>query len=112
MRATFEFFESDRDVVKLLFRDSFVLGDRFDRHLAGIYEGFIADIEKTIAAAQAAGTGHRRAASDDRLLGRRAHRPAGVAPARPPTTALPAEVVADFVVTLLLDGLRPRRKGR
>ena len=55
MRATFEFFESDRDVVKLLFRDSLVLGDRFDRHLAGIYEGFITDIEKTIAAAQAAG---------------------------------------------------------
>ena len=55
VRATLEFFEADRDVVKLLFRDSLVLGDRFDRHLAGIYEGFIADIEKAIATAQAAG---------------------------------------------------------
>src|SRR5205807_6350092 len=55
VRATFEFFEADRDVVKLLFRDSFVLGKRFDSHLAGIYEGFIGDIEQTIEAAQAAG---------------------------------------------------------
>ena len=107
VRATFEFFEADRDVVKLLFRDALVLGDRFDRHLAGIYEGFIADIEKTIAAAQAAGyvvqapprmIAFTVAALISQLALRRLSTDDG----------LPADVVADFVVTLLLDGLRPR----
>lgn len=55
VRVTFELFEADRDIVKLLFVDSLVLGDRFDRHLAKIFEGFIADIEVTTQAAQAAG---------------------------------------------------------
>ena len=107
VRATFEFFEADRDVVKLLFRDSLVLGDRFDRHLAGIYEGFIADIEKTIAVAQAAGyvveapprmIAFSVAALISQLALRRLTTDDG----------LPAEVVADFVVTMLVDGLRPR----
>jgi AcrR family transcriptional regulator len=107
VRATFEFFEADRDLVKLLFRDSLVLGDRFDRHLASIYEGFIADIEKTIAAAQAAGhiveapprmVAYTVAALIGQLALRRLSTDDGVG----------ADVVADFVVTLLLDGLRPR----
>jgi AcrR family transcriptional regulator len=107
VRATFEFFEADRDVVKLLFRDSFVLGQRFDRHLAGIYEGFIGDIEHTIATAQATGqvidaparlVAFSMAALISQLALRRLTTDDGV----------PADVVADFVVTLLLDGLRPR----
>ena len=107
VRATFEFFEADRDVVKLLFRDSLVLGDRFDRHLAGIYEGFIADIEKTIAVAQAAGLvvdapprmiAFSVAALISQLALRRLTTDDG----------LGADVVADFVVTMLVDGLRPR----
>jgi len=107
VRATFEFFESDRDVVRLLFQDSLVLGDRFDRHLAGLYEGFIADIEATIQAAQAAGyvieapprmVAFSVAALVSQLALRRLQTDDG----------LTAEVVADFVVTLLLDGLRPR----
>jgi AcrR family transcriptional regulator len=110
VRATFEFFEADRDIVKLLFLDSLVLGDRFDRHLAGIYEGFIADIEATTQAAQAAGwvieapprmIAFSVAALISQLAVRRLHTDDGV----------PATVVADFVVTLLLDGLRPRPKG-
>ncbi len=109
VRATFEFFEGDRDVVKLLFRDSLVLGDRFDRHLAGIYEGFIADIEKTIAAAQSAGylidaPPRMIAFSVAALVGQLALRRLAT------DDGLPAEVVADFVVTLLLDGLRPRQE--
>ena len=108
VRATFEFFEADRDVVKLLFRDSLVLGDRFDRHLAGIYEGFIADIEKTIATAQAAGQvidapPRMIAFSVAALIGQLALRRLAT------DDGLPADVVADFVVTLLLDGLRPRQ---
>jgi len=107
VRATFEFFESDRDVVRLLFQDSLVLGDRFDRHLAGLYEGFISDIETTIEAAQAAGyvieapprmVAFSVAALVSQLALRRLQTDDG----------LSADVVADFVVTLLLDGLRPR----
>lgn len=107
VRATFEFFEADRDVVKLLFRDALVLGDRFDRHLAGIYEGFIADIEKTIAAAQAAG--HVVPAPPRMIAFTVAALISQLALRRLSTDdGLPAAVVADFVVTLLLDGLRPR----
>lgn len=107
VRATFEFFEADRDVVRLLFQDSLVLGDRFDRHLAGIYEGFIADIETTIELAQQAGyvieapprmIAFTVAALISQLALRRLATDDG----------LSAEVIADFVVTLLLDGLRPR----
>ena len=109
VRATFEFFEADRDVVKLLFRDSLVLGERFDRHLASIYEGFIGDIEQTIATAQKAGrmveaparmVAFSMAAIISQLALRRLSTDDGV----------PASVVADFVVTLLLDGLRPRKE--
>lgn len=110
VRATFEFFESDRDVVKLLFRDSLVLGDRFDQHLAGIYEGFIDDIEKTISAAQAVGyvidaPPRMIAFSVAALVGQLALRRLAT------DDGLSADVVADFVVTLLLDGLRPRKEG-
>src|ERR1700751_3873005 len=51
VQATFEFFESDKATVKLLFRDAYALGDRFEKHLGGIYEGFIDDIENVIASA-------------------------------------------------------------
>lgn len=110
VRATFEFFEADRDVVRLLFQDALVLGDRFDRHLAGIYEGFISDIESTIELAQAAGyvidapprvVAFSVAALISQLALRRLRTDDG----------LSAEVVADYVVTLLLDGLRPRGEG-
>jgi AcrR family transcriptional regulator len=110
VRATFEFFEADRDVVKLLFCDSLVLGERFDRHLAGIYEGFIGDIEQTIAVAQAAGRvieaparmiAFSVAALISQLALRRLATDDGV----------PASIVADFVVTLLLEGLRPRKEN-
>lgn len=111
VRATFEFFEADRDVVRLLFQDALVLGDRFDRHLAGIYEGFISDIESTIELAQAAGyvidapprvVAFSVAALISQLALRRLRTDDG----------LSAEVVADYVVTLLLDGLRPRQEKR
>lgn len=109
VQATFEFFEADRDTVKLLFRDSLVLGDRFDRHLAGIYEGFINDIEKAIASAQAVGhvidaPPRMVAFSVAALIGQVALRRLST------DDGVPAEVVADFIVTLLLDGLRPRKE--
>jgi len=110
VRATFEFFEADRDVVKLLFRDSLVLGDRFDRHLAGIYEGFIADIEQAIGVAQAGGyviaappkiIAFAVAALISQLALRRLATDDG----------LSAAALADLVVTMLLDGMRPRKEG-
>jgi AcrR family transcriptional regulator len=111
VRATFEFFEHDRDGVKLLFRDAVVLGDRFDRHLAGIYEGFIGDIEQTIAAAQSAG---QVVTAPPRMVAFSVAALISQLAVRRLTTddGLPASVVADFVVTLLLDGLRPRKETR
>ena len=107
VQATFEFFESDRDTVKLLFRDPLLIGDRFDRHLAGIYEGFIADIEKSISDAQRAG--HVIDAPPRMIAFSVATLVSGLALRRLVTDdGLSAGVVADFVVTMLLDGLRPR----
>lgn len=109
VQATFEFFESDRDTVRLLFRDPLVLGDRFDRHLGGIYEGFIDDIEKSISDAQRAGQvmdapARVIAFSVAALI-------SGLALRRLATDdGLPAAEVADLVVTMILDGLRPRKR--
>ena len=105
--GTFEFFESDKAIVRLLFRDAHSLGGRFERHLGGIYERFIDDIEATIVAAQ-----HRReivevpprmiAFSVAALIGQIALRRLST------DDGLDASVVAEFVVSLVLDGLRPR----
>jgi len=107
VRATFEFFESDRAVVKLLFRDSFALGDRFEKHLFGIYEGFVGDIEKIIQDAQSrdlvvAVPPRMAAFAVAALIGQIAHRRLVT------DDGLPASVVADFAVSLLLNGLLPR----
>jgi len=109
VRATLEFFESDRALVKLLFRDCYALGDRFEKHLFAIYEGFVGDIEHIVA------DGVRRGVVVDfpprmvafavaALVGQIAHRRIVT------DDGLPAEVVADFVVSLLLYGLVPRSR--
>ncbi|MHB8329149.1 MAG: TetR/AcrR family transcriptional regulator [Acidimicrobiales bacterium] len=105
--ATFEFFESDRALVKLLFRDSYALGDRFEKHLFGIYEGFISDIEAIIDDARKRGLvtdspPRMVAFSVAALVGQIAHRRLVT------DDGLSAAVVADFVVSLLLNGLLPR----
>lgn len=107
VRATFEFFEGDRAVVKLLFRDSYSLGDRFEKHLFGIYEAFVSDIEKIVADAQAKGLvvdmpARVVAFAVAALIGQIAHRRIVT------DDGLPAQVVADFLVSLLLNGLLPR----
>jgi hypothetical protein len=107
VRATFEFFESDRALVKLLFRDSYALGDRFEKHLFGIYERFITDIEKIIEDAQRRGLiidapPRMVAYSVAALVGQIAHRRLVT------DDGLSVEVTADFVVSLLLNGLLPR----
>jgi AcrR family transcriptional regulator len=107
VRATFEFFEADRALVKLLFRDSYALGDRFEKHLFGIYEGFVGDIEAMVLDAQKKGLvidapARMVAFSVAALIGQIAHRRLIT------DDGLDAGVVADFVVSLLLNGLLPR----
>ncbi len=108
VRATLEFFESDKATVKLLLRDPYALGERFEKHLGGIYERFIDDIETFIVAAQERGevvaapprmVAYTLAA----LIGQLAHRRLST------DDDVTAAQVADFVVALVLDGLRPRR---
>lgn len=110
VRTTFEFFEADRATVKLLFRDSYSLGDRFEKHLFGIYERFVADIEALITDAQDRGEliaapPRMVAFSLAALIGQLAHRRLTT------DDGVDAGVVADFVVSLVLDGLRPRGTG-
>jgi AcrR family transcriptional regulator len=110
VRAVFEFFEADRATVKLLLRDAYALGDRLEKYVGEIYERCVDDIETVIVAAQERGElvagpprmvahtlaalvghlGQRRLATDDDGT---------------------AAEVADFVVSLVLDGLRPRSAG-
>ena len=108
VQATFEFFEADKATVKLLFRDAYALGDGFEKHLGGIYERFIDDIENVIAVAQQRGevvaapprmVAYTLAA----LIGQLAHRRLST------DDGVTAAEVADFVVTLVLNGLRPRK---
>jgi len=107
VRATFEFFESDRAAVRLVFRDSYALGGRFERHLFGIYEEFIADLRATFTGARQRGeivdfppevAAYCVAALIGQLALRRLTTDDGLA----------APVVAELVVRLVLDGLRPR----
>ena len=107
VRATFEFFEADRATVKLLFRDSTALGDRFEKHLHGIYERFIGDIEALVAAGRDRGEivdapPRMVAFGVAALIGQLAYRRLTT------DDGVEAAVVADFVVSLVLVGLRPR----
>ena len=110
VRATLEFFEADRATVNLLLHDPYALGERFEKRLGGIYERLVDDLETFIVAAQERGevvaapprmVAYTLAA----LVGQLAHR--RVSTDDDVTTAQ----VADFVVALVLDGLRPRAAG-
>jgi AcrR family transcriptional regulator len=107
VQATFEFFEADRATAKLMFRDAYALGERFEKHLIDIYQRFIDDIEARIVAAQEQGevilVSPRMAAySMGALIGQLAHRRLIT------DDGVTAAQVADFVVWLVLNGLRPR----
>jgi hypothetical protein len=107
VQATLEFFEADKATVKLLLRDAYALGNRFEKHLGGIYERFIDDIETFIVAAQQRGQviaapARMVAYTLAALVGQLAHRRLST------DDGVTAAQVADFVVALVLDGLRPR----
>lgn len=110
LRATFEFFEADKATAKLLFRDAYAMDSRFDKQLGGVYERFIDDIETSIVAAQECG---EVVAAPPRMvaytlavvIGHLAHRRLTI------DDGVSATQAADFVVALILNGLRPRKSG-
>jgi AcrR family transcriptional regulator len=107
VRATLEFYESDRPLVKLLFRDAFALGATFEEHLSSIQASFVEDAERLVVHAQQKGAmieGPPRmmAFAITTLVGQLAHRRLTT------DDGLSAAVAAGFVVELLLNGLRPR----
>ncbi len=107
VQATFEFFEADKAGTKLLLRDAYALGDRFEKHLSNIYEGFNDDIEAHVVAAQQRGKmisapPRMVAYSLSALIGQLAHRRLTT------DDGVTAAEVADFVVSFAFNGLRPR----
>jgi AcrR family transcriptional regulator len=108
VQATFEFFEADKATAKLLLRDAYALGARFENHLNNIYERFIDDIAAYMAAAQLRGkvinapprmVAYTLAA----LIGQLAHRRLIT------DDGVTAAEVADFVIEFISNGLRPRQ---
>ena len=106
LRAMLEFLDADHAAAKLLFRDAYTKNNRFNDRLRGVYGRFADDIENLIAAAQRRGDvvdappplvahtltvligqiAHRRLTNDDGLT---------------------AAEAADFIVALVMKGLRP-----
>ncbi|MGH9170071.1 MAG: TetR/AcrR family transcriptional regulator [Acidimicrobiales bacterium] len=107
VRATLEFYDADRALVKLLFRDAFALGTAFERHLHQIHDSFVDDAERLVEAAQAQGIFAARpprmsAFAITALVGQLAHRRLTT------DDGQTAGVAAEFLVNLLLDGLLER----
>jgi AcrR family transcriptional regulator len=107
VQATFEFFEAEKATAKLLFRDAYAMDNRFDPQLGGIYERFIDDIEASIIAAQEHG---EVVVAPPRMVAYTLTVLIGHLAYRRLTTddGVSAAEVADFVVTLAFNGLRPR----
>jgi AcrR family transcriptional regulator len=108
VQATFEFFEADKATAKLLLRDAYALGARFENHLNNIYERFIDDIAAHMAAAQQRGKvidaqPRMVAFTVAALIGQLAHRRLIT------DDGLTAAEVADFVIEFIGNGLRPRQ---
>ncbi len=106
LRAVFEFFDANRESTKLLFRDAFGQDKRFDKQLGGVYERWIDDIQSLIVAAQKSGevvTAPPRlvAFTLSALIGDIAHRRLTT------DDGISAAEAADFVVSLVMKGLRP-----
>jgi len=106
LRATFEFFEANPATARLLFRDAYALDSRFDQHLGGIYERFIDDIATLIVPAQERGDVVKApprlvAYTLTALIGHMAHRRLTT------DDGISAAEAADFVVSLVIKGLRP-----
>jgi AcrR family transcriptional regulator len=106
LRGMLEFFDSDPAAAKLLFRDAYAKNNRFNDRLRGVYGRFTDDIEHLIVAAQRQGDvvgapppliAHTLTV----LIGQIAHRRLTT------DDGLTAAEAADFVVSLVMKGLRP-----
>jgi len=111
VRATLEFYGADRALVKLLFRDAFALGAAFEQHLYAIHASFVDDAERLVVLAQRQGAlvegpPNMMAFAITALAGQLAHRRLTT------DDGLGPDEAAEFVVELLLNGLRPRDGGR
>jgi AcrR family transcriptional regulator len=106
LRATFEYFEADKATTRLLFRDAYQLEKRFDKRLGGIYERFVDDIEALIVAAQRRG---KVVAAPPRLVAFTLVALIGQVAQRRLNTddGVTAGEAADFIVSLVVKGLRP-----
>ena len=106
LRAMFEFFDADRAATKLLFRDAFTKNNGFNEQLGGIYERYIDDIENLVVAAQRRGD---MVAAPSRLVAYTLTVLIGQIAHRRLTTddGITAAGAADFVVSLVMKGLRP-----
>jgi AcrR family transcriptional regulator len=107
VRATFRFLADDPASAQLLFQQPRTLGDPFERHLFGILERFIDDLEGLVGRAQVEGL--VRPAPTRMVAVTCAGLIAQIALRRIRTDdGMTPDDAADFVVGLLLDGLRPR----
>lgn len=102
--ATIEFYDADRALVKLLFRDAFALGESFEEHLARIQGSFVDDTERLVISLQrqhvlAPGPSRVIAYAITSLIGQLAHRRLLT------DDGLSAEELSDFAVALLFHGL-------
>jgi len=109
VKATLEFYEGDRALVQLLFRDAYALGDAFEEHLSEINASFVADTERIVLHAQEQGAivpGRPKmiAFAITALVGQLAHRRLRT------DDGLSSGEAADFAVRVLLDGLVPRAR--
>ncbi|MHB1988792.1 MAG: TetR/AcrR family transcriptional regulator [Acidimicrobiales bacterium] len=104
VRATIEFYDGDRALVRLLFRDALALGESFEEHLSQIQSLFVDDTEALVLALQSEGVirvGPSRlvAYAITTLVGQLARRRLVVDDGLSPAS------LADFVVDLLLHGV-------
>lgn len=111
LQATFEYFEANPATAKLLFREAYALDNQFNPQLRGIYERFIDDIATLIVAAQERGEvvcvpPKLVAYSLTALIGQIARRRLTT------DDGISASEAADFVVSLVMKGLRPADKLR
>jgi AcrR family transcriptional regulator len=104
VRATIEFYDADRALVTLLFRDAFALGQSFEEHLSQIQGSFVDDTERLVVALQRqgiliAGPSRVIAFAITSLIGQLARRRLMT------DDGLSAETLSCFVVDLMLNGL-------
>ena len=106
LRAMFEFFDTDRAATRLMFRDAYTSSNRLNERLGGVYERFIGDIENLVVAAQSQG---EMVAAPPRLVAYALTVLIGRIAYRRLTTddGLTAAEAADFIVSLVMKGLRP-----